>query len=139
MSNPTSTRDYALAATGAVTAIYALRIDYPSNLIMVTWALIGFFYARAFGKKIDYEIQQTPTYQNLNPFIKYIVNCLLDATHHLWIGLLIMIRFGPEEIIYHLGWPLMPYWIGWGIFIDDLPDVPGRFREYFAYLMPETT
>jgi len=26
------------------------------------------------------------------------------------------------------------YWFGYGLFIDDLPDIPKRFVEFFAYL-----
>ena len=48
---------------------------------------------------------------------------LLDFAHHWGIGALLMIGFPDPN-------PL--YWFGFSLFVDDLPDIPRRFRGYFT-------
>ena len=124
----------ALMATSVI-AISALNIPFPTELITVTWALIGFCLARAFGKKLDHTIKEQTWYTELDPLPKWFIGAILDFFHHFWIGLLIMIRIDPDQIVYIFGEPVSFYYFGWGIFIDDLPDIPERFKGYFKYLM----
>lgn len=125
----------AAVAAGTGLAISALKIALPTTLITVTWFLIGFCFARAFGKKLDQTLKNQEQFKKLNPLIQYMISCLLDFFHHFWLGLLIMIRCDPGKILIVLGEPVSPYFFGLGIFIDDIPDIPDRFKGYFKYLI----
>ena len=102
-----------------------VEIPMPDSILALTWFLLGFTFARQFGKKFDYEVQQTEWFKKLPSFWQWFVKCLLDFTHHWWIGLLLMCYA-------HLTpFPIEIFWFGCGMFIDDLPDVPRRFRKLF--------
>jgi len=108
-----------------------LQLPLPETLIQWTWFLIGFFFARGFGKQLDQDIQESEWFKSLPNDAQWILKRLLDSLHHLWIGMLLMVygpKFFPEQKIEF-------YWFGYGIFIDDLPDLPKRFREYFKYIV----
>jgi len=113
-----------------------MNIPAPTTFVQIVWALIGFFFARAFGKQLDQDIQNSSWFNNLNEeWKKNFIKRLLDFTHHLWLGLLIMIMYGSSEIIIIGRLQIAPYWIGYGWVIDDAPDIPPRFRKYFSYLL----
>lgn len=98
-----------------------LPIPVPSSPVEAYWFLLGLTFARAFGKKLDWEIQQTDWFKNLSPFWKNLVKRTLDFLHHWWMG------YGMWLYLVH---PELK-WFGAGIFIDDLPDVPRRVKGYF--------
>jgi len=102
-----------------------IQVPWPGTWFQWTWALIGFFFARAFGKKLDQDIQNGEWFKNLTALERNIIARLLDATHHLWMGMLLMLYFTQAD---------PGFWVGWGWFIDDLPDLPKRFAKYFSYL-----
>ena len=86
---------------------------------------MGFMFARAFGKKFDQVIQNTEWWATASEIEKFVVGGVLNFFHHFWIGMLLMVySFGSQEV----------YWFGYGLFVDDLPDMPTRFRKYFDYL-----
>jgi len=95
-------------------------IPVPTNLLEWLWLCLGITFGRAFGKKFDLEIQETEWFKKLKPWQKWLIRRLLDFTHHWWIGLLLVVYLShiPEL-----------YWFGWGLFYDDLPDVPRRFKK----------
>lgn len=101
-----------------------ITIPTPATLLAITWSIIGFMLARAF-KNIDHTIQETTGYKDLDPITQKFVAMLLDFLHHFWIGLLLMVYYPNTPEI---------YWFGYGLFIDDLPDLPARFKKYFGYL-----
>jgi hypothetical protein len=80
-------------------------------------------FGRAFGKKLDYRIQQGEWFKRQGVVVQWIVQRTLDFLHHFWMGGFLMIYF-----------PNIPeiYWFGYGLFIDDLPDVPRRFKKLFS-------
>jgi hypothetical protein len=100
-----------------------IELPLPQTLLEVTWFLIGFFAGRA-GAQCDHKVKETEWYNGLCPMQKYLVDALLDFTHHFWIGLLLMVYAVNPEM----------YWFGMGLFVDDMPDIPSRFRKWFGYL-----
>jgi len=101
-----------------------IQIPAPETLLQITWTLIGFMFARSF-KNIDHFIKESEWYAALDKLGQFLVGGILDFFHHFWMGLLIMIYYPqPQEC----------YWFGYGLFLDDLPDIPARFRKYFDYL-----
>jgi hypothetical protein len=81
------------------------------------WFSFGICFARCFGKTLDQDIQNSEWFKALSELEQWIVEHLLDFTHHWWIGALLVLYGGRVEII----------WFGWGLILDDLPDVPARF------------
>ena len=52
-----------------------LNIPWPDSLFEVTWALIGFTFARAFGKQLDQDIQNSQWFKSLRAhFIFFYLN-----------------------------------------------------------------
>lgn len=111
-----------------------VQIPFPTTLIHLTWACIGFMFARAFGKQIDQDIQNGDWFKSLPPAWQSIVKRLLDFLHHFYIGLLLMISYKIDEVFFWGVTPVSLYWFGWGLFIDDIPDIPQRLLRYFEYL-----
>lgn len=99
-----------------------IPLPIPQTLFAATWFLIGFTFARAFGKQLDQMVQQTDWFLTLDAPRQWLVKASLDFLHHFWMGLLLMI-YAPSESY---------YWFGYGVFIDDLPDVPRRFKKWFV-------
>ena len=98
-------------------------LQIPKTLLEITWFLIGFFAGRA-GAKTDNIVKRSEWYSKLSKTKKKIVGMFLEFLHHFWIGLLLMVYATCPEM----------YWFGYGLFIDDLPDIPSRFIEWFKYL-----
>ncbi len=127
---------------GAVASLSIFAgIPLPNTLNEITWVMIAVLFARAFGKKLDQRIQSTQKYKKLGIWGQFIVSGLLNFLHHFWMGLLIMLAY-PQTLTWDIaliGGGLLkipPYWIGWGIFFDDAPDIPKRFGKMFEYLYP---
>ena len=102
----------------------SITIPSPQTLLQITWAIIGFMLARSF-KKLDHTIKQTTKYDTMDPISQFLIGGTLDFFHHFWIGMLLMVYCNSSPEV---------YWFGYGLFIDDLPDIPTRFRKYFEYL-----
>ena len=101
-----------------------IQIPAPETLLQITWTIIGFMLARAF-KNLDHTIKETIQFEKLDPISQFLLGATLDFFHHFWIGLLMMVySYGSQPV----------YWFGYGLFLDDLPDLPTRFRKYFDYL-----
>ena len=105
----------------------------PTNLEQLTWFLIGFTLARAFGKQCDQTIKSTDWFKRRSKVAKWLIASLLDFLHHFWIGLLLMTY--AQQIANAIGIsPDAVFWFGYGVLVDDLPDIPRRYRRWFAYL-----
>lgn len=102
----------------------SVTIPVPTDLLSVTWFLIGFCFGRGFGKQLDQEIQLTEWSKKRHPILRWFIKRLLDTIHHFWIGLLLMLYAPSPEI----------YWFGVGLFVDDWPDIPRRFKKLFKPL-----
>lgn len=111
-----------IMAPVSVAEVVGIMIPIPVTFAAVVFAALGFQFGRAFGKKLDYEIQRGDWFDDRGRAVQWLVRALLDFTHHWWIGALMMMRFAI---------PSPFYWFGFGLFIDDLPDMPRRFRGYF--------
>jgi len=98
----------------------AIPVPVPTTLLEALWLALGLTFGRAFGKRLDVQIQATGWFRSLSPLARWAVKRALDATHHWWIGLLLVV-YAPHV-------PEL-YWLGWGLFYDDLPDVPRRFKR----------
>jgi len=96
-----------------------IPIPIPATLLEVLWFFLGITFGRAFGKKLDCEIQATDWFKKRTVITRWILRRLLDFTHHWWIGLLLVVYFPHITEL---------YWFGWGLFYDDLPDVPRRMK-----------
>jgi len=94
------------------------------TLTTAFWVAIGFLIGRAFFKQIDYYAQETFWFDGLPEWQKIIVKGLLDFTHHWWVGLALYLYAPIPEL----------QWVGIGLFVNDWPDIPKRFRKYFQYL-----
>lgn len=100
------------------------------------WAVLGFMFARAFGKRVDFEITDSLWFVNLQqtkPVLANLISRFLDFFHHFYVGLALWF-YAPR---YNLptGFDMPLQFLGLGLFIDDLPDVPSRFRGYFSYFI----
>lgn len=104
-----------------------IDLPLPQTLLEVTYFLIGFFAGRA-GALCDHQIKESAWYKKQRPCVKSTISALLDFTHHFWIGLLIMVE------IPMTAYGGRPYWFGMGLFVDDMPDIPSRFKKWFGYL-----
>ncbi len=111
----------------------SLELPVPSTLLQVTWLLVGFMFSRAFAKNLDHSVQDTAMFKAQGKFVQTLIKNLLNFLHHFWIGLLLIVyaaqialplRFSPDVIAF----------FGLGLFLDDLPDIPQRFRKYFQTL-----
>jgi hypothetical protein len=82
-------------------------------------------FGRGFGKDLDHTVQQTEWFTALSDTWKYVVCRILDVTHHWWMGGLLIAYCGttPEA-----------FWFGWGLLIDDLPDIPQRMLDVWQNL-----
>ncbi|GAJ07454.1 unnamed protein product, partial [marine sediment metagenome] len=78
---------------------------------------MGVVFGRGFGKQLDQDIQASDWYKEQPQLNRWIIKRVLDVTHHWWIGMLLVIYSGAEEVI----------WFGWGLVVDDLPDLPFRY------------
>jgi len=102
-----------------------MGILIPTPETFAAWLLfaMGLNFGRAFGKSLDKEIQTTDWFKKQDKFAQWIIERLLDATHHWWIGGLLMLSSN-----------LYLYWFGVGLLVDDLPDIPRRAAEIFQEL-----
>ena len=98
-------------------------IPSPDCLLALTWAGIGLAFARGFGKQLDHDIQKDPWFKTLSPMWQGTVKRLLDTLHHWWMGALLM--------VYCVNTPEL-YWLGWGVFVDDIPDIPPRLIKFLS-------
>ena len=105
-----------------------LTLPVPTTLLTITWTIIGFMFGRAFGKRLDQTIKKTEWFKGLGLMGKKLVGASLDFLHHFWIGLLLMVY--SNQLIY----TVEIYWFGYGLFLDDAPDIPPRFAKLFSYL-----
>lgn len=110
-------------------------IPLPETPLQITWTIIGFVFSRAFGKQLDRDIQNGEWFKGLSKPWQNFVKRLLDATHHFWMGMLLMVYAGKLSGWFSLD-PQIFFWVGWGFFVDDWPDMPARFVKYFRYLEP---
>lgn len=98
-----------------------LLLPLPDNFETIVWFGIGITFARAFGKRLDQDIQATQWFKDLKGWQKWLVKRLLDALHHWQIGALLILYAPVPQIV----------WLGAGILVDDIPDLPRRIRGYF--------
>jgi len=95
------------------------------SFVQIVWLGIGLTFGRCFGKKLDHEIKQSGWFMGLEGWQQSLLGRLLDFLHHWWIGGLLMVFFGDVEVV---------YWFGYGLLLDDVPDIPARLRSYLSYL-----
>lgn len=103
-----------------------LDLPFPINLFQATWFLIGICLGRSF-KSFDSGIQDSENFKNLSWTEQKFITTMMDFTHHFWIGMLLMVYCASllnGEV----------YWLGMGLFIDDMPDIPSRFTGWFTYI-----
>lgn len=84
-------------------------------------------FGRSFGKELDHDIQGTQWYKNLPEEWRWIVKRLLDFLHHWWMGLFLVV-YASQFTLLHLK-EVEVTWFGWGLFADDIPDIPARLLE----------
>ena len=107
-----------------------LLIPTPTTFLGVVWFLLGIQFGRSFGKKLDRDIQDGDWFEGLKPFEQWVTRRILDFFHHWWIGALMVLYIpGSQEAI----------WFGWGLIVDDLPDIPRRFGISFSGMFNGST
>lgn len=109
--------------------------DYPipENMLQVLWLGLGIVFARSFGKSLDEDIQESGWFSSQGVFTQNVVKRLLDVLHHWWMGLALIVYSAPFMLFgYHVNLNQELFWMGWGIFYDDLPDLPIRIQGYFG-------
>jgi hypothetical protein len=97
--------------------VIELIIPTPETLIAITFFGMGIVFGRGFGKRLDQDIQASEWFMKQPELNKWIFKRLLDVTHHWWIGMLMVLYLPYEECI----------WFGWGLVVDDIPDLPFRY------------
>lgn len=108
-------------------------IPVPLNNFQILWLFIGMIFGRSFGKKLDYELQQTKWFKDRHPFWQGLFKRFLDFMHHWWIGAIIWL-YSPM-ITRRFLWSSIEMeimWFGIGLFIDDIRDfnhVLDRYRK----------
>jgi len=105
----------------------------PQTLEQFLWFILGFFFGRGFGKDLDYKIQRTEWFKRRHEAIAWIISRFLDSLHHFQIGILLMVYAVPLSQLLRIN-PLIPYWFGYGLLLDDIPDLWRRMGEWFKYL-----
>ena len=106
-------------------------VPIPATNIHILWAGMGAAFGRAFGKKLDYDIQQSDWFKGQHYVFQWIIKHILDFTHHWWIGALLWL-YAPL-IAARISWITLAeeiMWFGIGLLIDDLRDVPNLKRRY---------
>jgi len=101
-----------------------ITLPIPQTFFELVWLGIGICFGRSFGKRLDYRTQRTEWYRKRGDFSKWLVKSLLDFLHHWWIGALLMLYAPRPEL----------FWFGYGLFLDDLPDIPQRLRNFLKTL-----
>ncbi len=109
----------------------SISIPIPENFLQSVWLALGIQFGRCFGKKLDYDIQNSEWFKQQHPLTQGIIKRLLDFTHHWWIGALLMIYITNPLIVLGLTFNLDKefYWFGAGLLLDDLPDIPQRLSK----------
>lgn len=103
-------------------------IPFPDTFLAAVWFAIGLTFGRGFGKNLDQNIQNSTWFKQQRPVVQWVLSRILNVTHHWWIGALLMLY---PAVIQEI------YWFGFGLLIDDLPDVPARLKQYFSYWIKE--
>lgn len=98
-----------------------IQIPVPASFVEWLWFGIGINFARAFGKQMDQTIQASDWFKARSPPLRWFIERLLDALHHWYIGGLLIAYGGQAEAV----------WFGWGVLVDDLPDIPRRAKKLF--------
>lgn len=106
----------------------SVTLPAPETLFEITWLIVGFMFARSIAKPLDHYIMELEEVKKLRPVWSKLISMLLDFLHHFWIGLLLMVYNAPTTAT---------YWFGYGLFVDDLPDLPPRFVKMFIYFWPQ--
>jgi len=115
-----------------------IETPVPATFEELLWLGIGLTFARAFAES-DYALQETEWFKNLSSGLaRWIVKAFMDFFHHWWMGgLLIVYSIEIANLAaFRVGVALTPtivYWVGWGILLDDIPDLPSRLKKYFGY------
>ena len=109
--------------------VLLLEIPTPETLVQLVWLGLGIVFARGFGKQLDQDIQTSMWFSTLNEVQQNILKRLLDVMHHWWMGLLLVIyatnSFTLIGQAVNVNAELV--WFGWGMVVDDLPDIPFRY------------
>jgi hypothetical protein len=122
-----------LAEFGVDAATLSLSLPVPGTLLQVTWLIIGFMFGRAFAKYLDRTIQAADEFKCQNKLTQTLVKNALNFLHHFWMGLLLIVYASQIASPLRIEADVVAFF-GLGLFLDDLPDVPRRFRKYFASL-----
>jgi len=86
-------------------------------------------FGRAYGKRFDQLVKSTDWYKRRHPIVRFLIGGTLDFLHHFWVGLLLMTYAAQIALALNLPSPDPVYFFGYGLFVDDLPDVPRRVRR----------
>ena len=97
--------------------VIELVIPTPETLVAITFFGMGIVFGRGFGKQLDQDIQESDWFKGLIPVVQWVIKRALNVTHHWWVGLLLVLYVPYEEAV----------WFGWGLVVDDLPDLPFRY------------
>lgn len=99
----------------------SVTIPTPETLLALVFAGIGIAFGRGFGKRLDQDIQNSEWFKHRSPITRNFLKRMLDVLHHWWMGGLLMVYY-PDTPEF--------YWFGWGLFVDDLPDIPPRLLKF---------
>ncbi|GEM_PF-1417177 len=118
-----------------------IPLPVPVTILEAIWMGIGMVFGRAFGKKLDFDIQQSEWFIRQPMWLRGLIRRLLDFLHHWWMGAFLGIYFGwgesfkvPGVITLYDGLGSLEItWFGWGLFYDDFYDIPRRVRGYFEH------
>ena len=97
--------------------VYTFVIPAPETLLEYAWFAMGITFGRGFGKQLDQDIQSSKWFKKRGYWTQWLLKRVLDVTHHWEIGILMVLYIPTVEVI----------WFGWGLVVDDLPDIPARF------------
>ena len=84
-------------------------------------------------KKLDRATQATDAFKSQNRFVQTLIKNALNFIHHFWMGLLLIVYGAQIAGVLQVEADVVCFF-GLGLFLDDLPDVPARFKKYFANL-----
>lgn len=104
-----------------------ITIPTPETLIAITYFLLGITFGSNIGKRLDQSIKYSDWFKSQDPVVQWVLEKVLDITHHWWVGLLMVIHMAP---LYTGDQYQMIYWFGWGLFADDAKDVQHLLDRY---------
>ena len=106
-----------------------LEMPIPVTNLEIIALAMGITFGRNIGKKLDQGIKNSEWFSNRHAVFQWMVEKVLDCTHHWWIGALIWLYAAPLAVIVSVD-PQFILFFGVGLFFDDIKDFEHVIARY---------